>query len=913
MKKMLLFLTVLLGSIVTTSVQAQQIGIIGSAVDGFVQDVKMFNLGSGNYTLLGYDLKVGTLRFNQDNTTPWGATAFPSGTAVSGSDDLISITQAGKYDISFSYPSGAYTLTIEGGAPVEPVVFANIGLIGSVVGGWEADIDMATTDGITYTLSNYALVAGEAKFRQDDAWTINWGASAVEGVAELNSQSNIVVAAGGNYDISFNIETLAYSFTLLGGPVDPVDPGVFANIGLIGSVVGGWEADIDMATTDGITYTLSNYALVAGEAKFRQDDAWTINWGASAVEGVAELNSQSNIVVAAGGNYDISFNIETLAYSFTLLGGPVDPVDPGVFANIGLIGSVVGGWEADIDMATTDGITYTLSNYALVAGEAKFRQDDAWTINWGASAVEGVAELNSQSNIVVAAGGNYDISFNIETLAYSFTLLGGPVDPVDPGVFANIGLIGSVVGGWEADIDMATTDGITYTLSNYALVAGEAKFRQDDAWTINWGASAVEGVAELNSQSNIVVAAGGNYDISFNIETLAYSFTLLGGPVDPVDPGVFANIGLIGSVVGGWEADIDMATTDGITYTLSNYALVAGEAKFRQDDAWTINWGASAVEGVAELNSQSNIVVAAGGNYDISFNIETLAYSFTLLGGPVDPVDPGVFANIGLIGSVVGGWEADIDMATTDGITYTLSNYALVAGEAKFRQDDAWTINWGASAVEGVAELNSQSNIVVAAGGNYDISFNIETLAYSFTLLGGPVDPVDPGVFANIGFIGTAIGGWDADVDMSTEDGVVYTLTTQLVVGEGKFRQDDDWAINWGPSAVEGIAELGNPANMNIAEAGEYLITFNLETLAYSIVRVDLNAASFGSDVTLSVYPNPTSDVINFSKVVDVLIYDMAGRLVINKSNVSQVNVTSLNKGTYLVVAGGKTFKIIVK
>ncbi len=323
MKKLLLFMTVLLSNIVVMSAQTQ-IGIIGSAVDGSVTDVKMFPADSENYISPGYQLKRGTLWFRENNSINWGAMAFPSGTAVKNSSDAIFIEVAGVYDISFNRISGAYSVIGEGTPPVDPVdpvdpTFASIGVIGTAIGGWAADVDMVTTDGITYTLANQVLVAGDAKFRQDDAWTINWGPSATAGVAALGVPGNIAIAAGGTYNITFNKETLAYSFELVGDPdpvdpVDPVDP-TFASIGIIGTAVGGWDADIDLTTTDGITYTLANQTVIDGVAKFRQDNAWTINWGAAAFPAGTGVQNGVDIVVLAG-TYDITFNKETGAYSF---------------------------------------------------------------------------------------------------------------------------------------------------------------------------------------------------------------------------------------------------------------------------------------------------------------------------------------------------------------------------------------------------------------------------------------------------------------------------------------------------------------------------------------------------------------------------------------------------------------------
>ena len=324
MKKLLLLMTVLLTNVIIMSAQTQ-IGIIGSAVDGSATDVKMFPVDSENYISPGYELKRGTLWFRENNVTNWGATAFPSGIAVKNSSDAIFIEVAGTYDISFNRITGAYSVIGEG-TPIDPVdpidpEFASIGVIGTSVGGWEADIDLSTTDGITYTLANQALVVGVAKFRQDNAWTINWGSADFPTGTAVQDGADIAVGVAGNYNITFNKETGAYSFELVGEPVDPIDPvdpvdPEFASVGIIGTAVGGWEADVDMMTTDGVTYTLSNYTVVDGVAKFRQDNAWIINWGSADFPTGTGVQDGADIVVLAG-TYDITFNIQTGLYLFS--------------------------------------------------------------------------------------------------------------------------------------------------------------------------------------------------------------------------------------------------------------------------------------------------------------------------------------------------------------------------------------------------------------------------------------------------------------------------------------------------------------------------------------------------------------------------------------------------------------------
>jgi hypothetical protein len=94
------------------------------------------------------------------------------------------------------------------------------------------------------------------------------------------------------------------------------------------------------------------------------------------------------------------------------------------------------------------------------------------------------------------------------------------------------------------------------------------------------------------------------------------------------------------------------------------------------------------------------------------------------------------FANIGILGgSTVTGWDSDTDMVTTDGVTYTLNNVVITVppanGGVKFRQDDAWTINWGSDAWPTGTGTQGGADIP-AVNGTYNVMFNRLTGEYMF-------------------------------------------------------------------------------------------------------------------------------------------------------------------------------------
>lgn len=174
------------------------------------------------------------------------------------------------------------------------------------------------------------------------------------------------------------------------------------------------------------------------------------------------------------------------------------------------------------------------------------------------------------------------------------------------------------------------------------------------------------------------------------------------------------DIGFLGDF-NGWGDDVDMATTDNNTHTKNGYYLPAGDIKFREGNDWAAR----------QWPSSGNHNVTSAGFYDISLDLTNNSFSLTAASSTNQ--------NISLIGDF-NSW-GDTAMTTTDNITYTLDAVSITAGNVKFRRDSAWECNWGDTATaDGTADPNSGDNISIAADNTYDVSFNLATLAYAFTV-----------------------------------------------------------------------------------------------------------------------------------------------------------------------------------
>ena len=132
-----------------------------------------------------------------------------------------------------------------------------------------------------------------------------------------------------------------------------------------------------------------------------------------------------------------------------------------------------------------------------------------------------------------------------------------------------------------------------------------------------------------------------------------------------------------------------------------------------------------------------------------------------------------------------------------------------------------------------------------------------------------------------VGIIGTATpGGWDADTNMVQDvDSLhLYTLSIALTDGVVKFRQDDDWAVNWGPAPDS----MSYPSGIGIQDgddipvnAGDYDISFNSMTGAYyfnhiSDIGIIGDATPGGWDGDLDMFKDQT-DSNKFFIVLDLV------------------------------------------
>jgi len=170
------------------------------------------------------------------------------------------------------------------------------------------------------------------------------------------------------------------------------------------------------------------------------------------------------------------------------------------------------------------------------------------------------------------------------------------------------------------------------------------------------------------------------------------------------------------------------------------------------------------------------------------------------------------------------GWDpahAPIVYAINDNV-YEGYVYINSGTAFKFTSSPDWDhINYGFSGTEGVLTTDGLADgLSVSTAGYYKLTADVDKLTYNITLV------------TTWGLIGTASpGGWDASTAMTYDQAAdVWRITQDLTAGALKFRANNGWDLNYGPSDSNSLTGqlIRTDAAITIPEDGNYTITLDL-------------------------------------------------------------------------------------
>jgi hypothetical protein len=125
--------------------------------------------------------------------------------------------------------------------------------------------------------------------------------------------------------------------------------------------------------------------------------------------------------------------------------------------------------------------------------------------------------------------------------------------------------------------------------------------------------------------------------------------------------------------------------------------------------------------------------------------------------------------------------------------------------------------------------------------------------------------------------------------------------------------------VNWVIVNAAGEVADATPATNGaiVGSLMDIVSPIYIDQIVFDNVAPALGTADFGNAINkISLYPNPTNDVLNVSssnKISKIEVYDLLGRKVASKNNASDVNVAALGKGAYIVKVVQENGSVVAK
>ena len=143
--------------------------------------------------------------------------------------------------------------------------------------------------------------------------------------------------------------------------------------------------------------------------------------------------------------------------------------------------------------------------------------------------------------------------------------------------------------------------------------------------------------------------------------------------------------------------------------------------KYTDGPSWDTNWGDSGDDGTLDPSGDDIAAKEGIGMYKLNVDINALTHT-------------AVKTDWGVIGSATpGGWDSDTDMVYDETSGTLKVTMDLVAGEIKFRANDAWDIDFGDTDANGDLQYGGD-NIAIADAGNYTIELILNQARYIYKL-----------------------------------------------------------------------------------------------------------------------------------------------------------------------------------
>lgn len=548
-----------------------------------------------------------------------------------------------------------------------------------------------------------------------------------------------------------------------------------------------WGSTPMTLISPGVWETTQSFTASTVNPRFKFDLAanWVTSWGDTNKDGILEQGGADILVTP--GTYAIRFFESNMRYGvFAVNLPPVAKAGPDQIVTVDQLVQFDGSTSTDPDGTI---VTYTWNNGLTGARP---------TLYYSTAGVY-IVELTVTDN----SGANATDSVIIDVRP--------PAPNQSP--TARIAALGTVPAGQLVVFDGRASSDPEGAISSYT-------------WTINGAATTLSGPTP-----GYTFSSAGTYVVGLTVTDINGAVSPLASITVTVSPAGFTKVYpqvYYRGTSNGWAANTVMSLVGNNLWSTTVAIPTTGVQMFKFDvhGDWTLSFGDNNADGLAEQGGGNIAIPAGGGTYVFTFNDSTRRYTLSKQGGnqlPV-PVVPATQAITGAGTLTLNGLASyDPDGTITafqwtqiSGPTLTISNATQASGSITL------------PTVTAVTSYRFRLTVTDNAGAT---AFAEQVITQN------PVQTCTP-TYTKMGLRGTSNGWATTAMTQSTDcfwqtTAVFGSTTTERF----KFDVNGDWAINFGDTNKDGIAEAAG-ADITVTQgAGTYLIRFNDGTKRYTVTK----------------------------------------------------------------------------
>ena len=557
---------------------------------------------------------------------------------------------------------------------------------------YSENIDVTTTDG-----TGFALSTGTVHANTDPASTADTITLTVSGIAASDTPAISYTTSDGTVTDTASNQAANQVFAGTTALPDTIPPTITAAaVTSLTEILLTYSENIDVTTTDGEGFTLSDGGTVSANS----DPASTDDTITLTVSGITTASDAPNVIYTeSDGSVTDTASNPAANQTFTGTTPLPDTVPPEITAAaVTSATSIVLTYSENIDVTTTDGAGFTLSDGQVTANTDPAGSDDTITL-----AVSGITAFDAPNVIYTESDGSVTDTASNQAEDQTFAGTTAPPDTIPPTITAAaVTSLTEILLTYSENIDVSTTNGAGFALSDEGTVSANT----DPAGSGNTIILTVSGITTADTPAITYTAPPGT--VVDNASNPAADQTFAGTtPLpDTIPPTITAAaVTSLTEILLTYSENIDVSTTNGAGFALSDGGTVSANT----DPAGSGNTIILTVSGITTADTPAITYTAPPGT--VVDNASNPAADQTFAGTtPLPDTTPPTItaAAVTSLTEILLTYSENIDVTATNGEGFALSDGGTVSANT----DPAGTGNTIILTVSGITTASDAPNVI---------------------------------------------------------------------------------------------------------------------------------------------------------------------------------------------------------